>query len=92
MSEIETDTSIEELLKETLSNQHEIILFNDDVNTFDHVIECLIKYCEHSPLQAEQCSYIVHYNGKCSVKKGALKKLKPISQALVDQKLRAKII
>ena len=90
--EIETDTSIKELLKEALSNTHEIVLFNDDVNTFDHVIDCLVKYCEHSPMQAEQCSYIVHYNGKCSVKKGDLKKLEPINQALNDQQLRAKII
>jgi ATP-dependent Clp protease adaptor protein ClpS len=92
MSEIQTDTCIEELLKETLSDSHEIVLFNDDVNTFDHVIDCLVKYCEHSPMQAEQCSYIVHYNGKCSVKKGGIQKLKPINQALIDQKLRAKII
>jgi len=92
MSEIQTDTSIEELLKESLGDSHEIVLFNDDVNTFDHVIECLVKYCSHSPMQAEQCSYIVHYNGKCSVKKGALQKLRPINQALIDQKLRAKII
>jgi ATP-dependent Clp protease adaptor protein ClpS len=92
MSEIQTETSIEELLKESLGDSHEIVLFNDDVNTFDHVIDCLVKYCEHSPMQAEQCSYIVHYNGKCSVKRGALQKLKPINQALIDQKLSAKII
>ena len=50
------------------SRLHEIILYNDDVNTFDHVIRTLIEVCEHTPEQAEQCSLIVHYKGKCSVK------------------------
>ena len=44
------------------SREHEIILYNDDVNTFDHVIECLVKICEHTYIQAEQCAYIVHYS------------------------------
>ena len=48
---------------------NEIVLFNDDVNTFDHVIETLVYACEHTPIQAEQCAWIVHYKGKCTVKK-----------------------
>ena len=55
--------------------EHEIILYNDDVNTFDHVIKTLIKVCEHTPHQAEQCAMIVHYNGKCAVKSGSCKNL-----------------
>ena len=47
------------------SKEYEIILHNDDVNTFDHVINCLIRYCDHTLEQAEQCAYIVHYRGKC---------------------------
>jgi len=53
--------------------EHEIILYNDDVNTFDHVIKTLIAVCEHTPQQAEQCAMIVHYNGKCVVKSEVIK-------------------
>ena len=51
-------------------NLHEIILFNDDVNTFDFVIDCLIEICEHTAEQAEQCALLVKYKGKCTVKTG----------------------
>ena len=57
--------------------EHEIILYNDDVNTFDHVIKTLIAVCEHTAQQAEQCAMIVHYNGKCAVKSGSYKELEP---------------
>jgi ATP-dependent Clp protease adaptor protein ClpS len=72
--------------------EHEIILYNDDVNTFDHVIECLVKICEHSYLQAEQCAYIVHYSGKCSVKTGALEELIPKCTALLEEGLSAEVV
>ncbi len=93
MSEVKisTEEAVEELLQETLNSHYEIVLYNDDVNTFDHVIDCLMNYCDHSMIQAEQCSYIVHYNGKCSVKKGSKEKLIPIKEALLNQQLRAKI-
>lgn len=68
-----------------------IILYNDDVNTFDHVIHCLIKYCKHNDEQAEQCAMIVHYKGKCQVKNGAEIELKPICKALLDKGLSAVI-
>lgn len=73
-------------------NQNRIILYNDDVNTFDHVIQCLIDICGHSPLQAEQCTFIVHYNGKCDVKNGDYQDLKPICTALLEKGLSAEII
>ena len=63
--------------KENVSFENEIVMYNDDVNTFDHVIDTLIRVCSHSPEQAEQCSLIVHYNGKCTVKTGPIKELKP---------------
>lgn len=66
-----------------------IILHNDEVNTFDHVIDCLVKYCEHSEEQAEQCSLIVHYKGKCVVKQGDPDKLEPICDALCRKGLSA---
>jgi len=71
--------------------EHEILLFNDDVNTFDHVIEMLVQVCEHSYQQAEQCSVIVHNNGKCVVKTGSYKDLKPRCSKLIDSGLSAEI-
>lgn len=71
---------------------HEIILFNDDVNTFDWVITSLIEVCEHTPEQAEQCSIIVHYRGKCAVKTGEYDELKPKCTALLDRGLSAEIV
>ncbi|MFN3916852.1 MAG: ATP-dependent Clp protease adaptor ClpS [Flavobacteriales bacterium] len=83
---IELVKEVEELLDES-----EIVLYNDDVNTFDHVIESLVKYCKHDPIQAEQCAYIVHFSGKCGVKKGTYTKLRPICEALLDNGLSAEI-
>tara|TARA_R110002049_G_scaffold308233_1_gene511430 strand:+ start:1609 stop:1890 length:282 start_codon:yes stop_codon:yes gene_type:complete len=82
---------LDETLENLLDNSSEIVLYNDDVNTFDHVIDCLVNYCGHDLVQAEQCSHIVHYKGKCSVKRGPKEKLIPIKNALVDQHLRAKL-
>ena len=67
------------------------MLYNDDVNTFDHVINQLVKYCDHNVIQAEQCAHIVHYNGKCQVKHGEFDKLRPICEALLEKGLTAKI-
>jgi ATP-dependent Clp protease adaptor protein ClpS len=77
---------------DTILENHSIVLFNDDVNTFDHVINSLVKYCNHSSLQAEQCAHIVHYTGKCLVKTGNIAKLTPICSALLDKGLSAEII
>lgn len=85
-------TSEEILLKEDVSKQNEIILFNDDVNTFDHVIETLISVCDHTPEQAEQCSIIVHYKGKCTVKTGPYEDLKPRCSSLLSAGLSAEIV
>ncbi len=84
---------LEELLrKEQTVKQFEIVLFNDDVNTFEHVIDTLMDVCEHSPEQAEQCSLIVHYNGKCTVKTGEYKDLKPRCSRLLQAGLNAEIL
>lgn len=80
------------LLEEETVKQNEIVLFNDEVNTFDHVIETLIAVCEHSPEQAEQCSLIVHYNGKCTVKTGEYDDLKPRCSKLLQAGLSAEIV
>jgi len=73
------------------ARQYALILYNDDVNTFDHVIECLVRICHHEVTQAEQCAYIVHFTGKCQVNQGALKEMQTQCTALLDEKLSAKI-
>jgi len=84
---------LEELLQEEQTvRQNEIVLFNDDVNTFEHVIDTLIEVCEHTPEQAEQCSLIVHYNGKCTVKTGEYNDLKPRCSRLLQAGLNAEIV
>ncbi|MGB3343297.1 MAG: ATP-dependent Clp protease adaptor ClpS [Aequorivita sp.] len=90
--------STREKIKEEVSvvekekNLNEIVLYNDDVNTFDHVINTLIYACEHTPEQAEQCSIIVHYKGKCTVKTGEFDDLKPRCTMLLDAGLSAEIV
>ncbi|MFM9051643.1 MAG: ATP-dependent Clp protease adaptor ClpS [Bacteroidota bacterium] len=74
-------------LEEVTVRERELVLYNDDVNTFEFVIECLMEICKHEPLQAEQCTYIVHYTGKCSVKSGSYTDLNPMRIALVDKGL-----
>lgn len=69
-----------------------IILFNDDVNTFQHVIETLVRVCDHTYEQAEQCAYIVHFKGKCTVKTGDLKDLVPRCTLLLEAGLSAEVV
>ena len=73
-------------------NQHEIVLFNDEVNTFDFVIDSLISVCEHTLEQAEQCTYLVHYKGKCAVKTGEYDELKSKCTELLNRGLSAEIV
>lgn len=84
--------SEELLLEEETVKQNEIVLFNDEVNTFDHVIDTLISVCEHTAEQAEQCSIIVHHNGKCTVKTGEFKDLEPRCSKLLQAGLSAEIV
>ncbi len=82
----------EELLVATeTANTNAIVLHNDNYNTFEWVIESLIDVCNHHIEQAEQCSFIVHYKGKCAVKEGSMDKLKPMKDALIDRGLNATI-
>lgn len=68
-----------------------IVLFNDDVNTFDDVIDALVSACDHTPIQAEQCATLVHYKGKCKVKSGSYEDLAPRCTSLLDAGLSAEI-
>ncbi len=77
------------LEEEVFENQ--IVLFNDEVNTFDHVIDMLIYACDHTPEQAEQCSLLVHYKGKCTVKTGPYEELKTQCTMLLEAGLSAEI-
>ncbi|WP_299680178.1 ATP-dependent Clp protease adaptor ClpS [uncultured Tenacibaculum sp.] len=91
MSTIEKiQEELDVLVQET--SQHEIILYNDDVNTFDFVIDSLIDVCDHTLEQAEQCTILVHYKGKCAVKTGEYKDLEPRCSKLLELGLSAEIV
>ena len=85
----EVDKALDREIKSALNNK--IVVYNDNINTFDHVIKCFQKYCNHNKLQSEQCALIVHYSGKCEVKVGSYDELKPICEALLEEGLTAKI-
>ena len=72
-------------------DEKDLVVYNDDFNTFDHVINTLIKVCKHSAEQAEQCTYIIHYRGKCAVKKGSLEELSPMKASICEAGIDAKI-
>lgn len=78
-------------ITEFLEGECHLILYNDDVNTFDHVIDTLVEVCHHTFEQAEQCAIIVHFKGKCDVKSGSYDFLKPLCTALLNAGLSAEI-
>lgn len=71
---------------------YSLVVFNDDVNTFDHVIDTLIEYCGHTFEQAEQCTLIIHFKGKCAVKNGDFEELAPIRKAITGRGISAEIL
>ncbi|SIN95263.1 ATP-dependent Clp protease adaptor ClpS [Algoriphagus halophilus] len=87
--EEETDVLLEEAVD---LDSSDLIVYNDDVNTFDHVANILVKVCKHSPEQAEQCTLIIHFKGKCAVKKGSVEELKPMCEAILDAGIQAAIV
>lgn len=80
------------LLLDDVQNQNKLVLYNDDVNTFDFVIESLIEVCHHTLEQAQQCTFLVHFKGKCTVKTDSLEVLKPMHQKLLGRGLTSEII
>jgi ATP-dependent Clp protease adaptor protein ClpS len=70
----------------------DLVVFNDDVNTFDHVIATLIRVCQHTPEQAEQCTFLIHYKGKCAVKSGSFDFLRPFREAICEAGIDARIL
>lgn len=79
------------LVLDEIADKKHLILFNDDTITFDHVIACLIKYCKHTEIQAEQCAIIVHTKGKVSVKEGTFDYLADIKAVLDNNNLTTEI-
>ena len=77
--------------REGVVEEYFLTLHNDDVHTFDYFIDALIDICNHEYEQATQCTMLVHYKGKCDVKKGAFDALKPMKDALIDRELNATI-
>jgi len=90
MTEVDIQEKID--LKSKAGRKHEIVLWNDDVNTFDFVIMSLMEVCDHYPEQAEQCTLLVHYKGKCAVKSGPIADLKPRCSELLRRGLSAEIV
>lgn len=68
-----------------------LVVYNDEINTFDHVIETLIEVCGHTSTQAEQCTLIIHYKGKCAVKEGSWDELVPMRNAICQRGISAEV-
>lgn len=83
--ELETD------VLEEVSNTRQLIVWNDEVNTFDWVIETLIEVCKHTPEQAEQCAMFIHTKGKYAVKEGDYENLKPMCDAITERGINATV-
>jgi len=77
--------------QELVEDLKKIVLYNDDFNTFDFVIDTLVEVCKHNANQAEQCAFIVHFKGKCSVKRGPFNKLKPLKEEMLRRTLTVSI-
>lgn len=77
---------------EEMTEVKDLVVFNDDVNTFEHVIKTLIRVCKHTAEQAEQCTMLIHYKGKCAVKTGLFDELKPMKDGICEAGIDAKIL
>jgi ATP-dependent Clp protease adaptor protein ClpS len=90
--DFQADEMVEVLEVIETTDLMDLIVFNDDVNTFDHVINTLIKVCKHTQEQAEQCTLLIHYKGKCTVKNGSFDFLKPMRDAICEAGIDARIV
>jgi ATP-dependent Clp protease adaptor protein ClpS len=86
-----TKPDVDELIDEKSEKGRFLVLHNDDFHTFDFVIDCLVEICDMDPVQAEQCTFLVHYKGKCDVRKGSFDALKPFKEGLIAKGLSATI-
>lgn len=72
-------------------NTHKVILYNDDHNSFPYVMACLIRFCDHDPMQAEQCALLVHLSGKCAIKHGNYLDMFELSESLSNLDLKSSV-
>ena len=91
-TEYQEDALVEVLDAVETTDVMDLVVFNDDVNTFDHVTRTLIKVCKHTQEQAEQCTLIIHYKGKCQVKNGSFDFLRPMREAICEAGIDARIL
>jgi len=91
-TEYQEDELVEVLDAVETTDVMDLVVFNDDVNTFDHVTRTLIKVCKHTQEQAEQCTLIIHYKGKCQVKNGTFDFLRPMREAICEVGIDARIL
>ncbi|ASW73381.1 Clp protease ClpS [Chryseobacterium piperi] len=82
----------EVLVLEDTDDVYKLIVHNDDVHTFDYVIDSLVEICKHTLEQAEQCTILIHYKGKCTVKTGSMELLKPMHEKLISRELTSEIV
>lgn len=82
----------EVLVLDDTDDVYKLVLHNDDIHTFDYVIDSLIEICKHTLEQAEQCTILVHYKGKCTVKTGSLDLLRPMHEKLISRELTSEIV
>ncbi|MBS1489951.1 MAG: ATP-dependent Clp protease adaptor ClpS [Bacteroidetes bacterium] len=75
-----------------ITDVKDLVVFNDDFNTFQHVIETLIRVCKHTSEQAEQCTWLIHFKGKCTVRTGSYEELNPLREAICEAGIDAKIL
>lgn len=93
MSDQDQEQELVEVLESIeTTDAKDLVVFNDDFNTFEHVIQTLINVCRHTPEQAEQCTWIIHHRGKCTVKNGSFEELQPMRQAICEKGIDAKIL
>jgi ATP-dependent Clp protease adaptor protein ClpS len=84
-------TSVKPEVNKREESIRKLTLFNDDFNTFDYVIQALIEVCNHDELQAESCALIAHYKGKCHIKNGTIKELRPIYVEMTNRQITTEI-
>ncbi|PIE49998.1 MAG: Clp protease ClpS [Flavobacteriales bacterium] len=88
----EEEDEEEVLVVDKTNDIHKLVVWNDDFNTFDFVIDCLIKICKHTLVQAEQCTMLIHYKGKCVVKSGEMEILQPMHEKLTSKGLTSEVV
>lgn len=77
--------------QQSFSEKKDLVVHNDDFNTFDFVIKTLVEVCQHDPEQAEQCTLIIHHNGKCVVRTGDYSMLEPMYREILNRGITATI-